>query len=67
VAGYQYSDPQAQGVMEQAVALPHFGELGTNNAFLNKGDGEGQSTKDRAQFQQLAVKQVCACPNVVYM
>jgi hypothetical protein len=53
--------------MEQAVALPHFGELGTNNAFLNKGDGEGQSTKDRAQFQQLAVKQVCACPNVVYM
>jgi hypothetical protein len=55
--GYQYSDPQAKGVIEQAKALPHFGEQGTNKAFLNMGDGEGQSTKDRAQFQQLAVKQ----------
>ena len=66
MAGYQYSDPQAKGVIEQAKALPHFGEQGTNKAFLNMGDGEGQSTKDRAQFQQLAVKQVCACPNVVF-
>ena len=59
--GYQYVDPQAQmGVVENAVQLPDFGEQGTNNAFLNKGDGSGQSTKDRAHFQQLAVKQVCA-------
>ena len=58
--GYQYVDPQAQmGVQEHPVALPQFGDLGTNHAFLNKGDGDGQSTKDRMHFQQLAIKQVC--------
>jgi len=31
-------------------------EFGTNHAFLNKGDGEGQSTKDKLSFQTLAVK-----------
>ena len=61
--GYQYVDPQSQmGVQEEAVPLPQFGELGTNHAFLNKGDGDGQSTKDMALFQQLAVKQVLSLP-----
>jgi len=57
--GYQYVDPQSQmQVATHPVELPQYNDMGTNHAFLNKGDGEGQSTKDRAQFQQLAVKQV---------
>jgi len=56
--GYQYVDPQSQmQVATHPVELPQYNDMGTNHAFLNKGDGEGQSTKDRAQFQQLAVKQ----------
>lgn len=60
--GYQYVDPQAQMQVEtRPVQLPQYNDFGTNHAFMNKGDGDGQSTKDRVQFQQLAVKQVCMC------
>jgi len=56
--GYQYVDPQAQMQVEtRPVQLPQYNDFGTNHAFMNKGDGDGQSTKDRVQFQQLAVKQ----------
>ena len=55
--GYQYVDPQRElGVEAQAVKLPAFGDFGTDHAFLGMGDGSGQSTRDRARFQQLAVE-----------
>jgi len=40
-----------------SVALPSYGEFGTDHAFIGKADGSGQSTRDRAHVQQLAVKQ----------
>jgi len=55
--GYQYVDPQARGAGTHPVELPQYNNFGTNHAFLNKGDGSGQSTKDLSHFQQLAVKQ----------
>ena len=54
--GHQFVDPQRHGVEAHAVKLPSFGDFGTDNAFLGKGDGSGQSTRDRARLQQLAVK-----------
>ena len=54
---YQYVDPQKQlGRTTHPVQLPSYGDFGTDHAFLGKADGSGQSTLDRAHFQQLAVK-----------
>ena len=53
--GYQYVDPQRLGAGTHPVQLPEYRGFGTDHAFLGKADGAGQSTRDQARFQQLAV------------
>ena len=52
---HQFVDPQAHGAGTHYVQLPQYGFFGTDHAFLGKADGSGQSTRDRARFQQLAI------------
>jgi hypothetical protein len=47
---------ETMGALTHAVELPNYGAFGTDHAFLGKADGAGQSTKDHALFQQLAIK-----------
>uniref|UniRef100_A0A7S4PCR2 Uncharacterized protein n=1 Tax=Guillardia theta TaxID=55529 RepID=A0A7S4PCR2_GUITH len=53
-ARLQVGDQFSEHSKKAYVALPDAGSLGTDKAFIGKGDGSGQSTKDKAKYQMLA-------------